>query len=260
MTRILFLFLLLIQWVSVQARTELIRVDFETNTIGPYTLSNLEGNWQSVPWSQLENMAFITTDPSEHHGKVLTIHYPKGSVGPSEGGAQFEVSLPSAREYWLQYDLKMKSDFDFRLGGKLPGLASGGTKYTGGNRPTEGQGWSARYMWRKGGSVVLYLYSIDMHGKWGDDHKLDFAPLETGRWYTVRQHVRVNDPQQKNGLVETWIDDEKVQHLDGLRLRLAPLGLIDTFYFSTFFGGNTSEWGPRVDGITYFDNFRIWRE
>ena len=241
------------------AKEVVIEQDFENNIPGPYTSEALHADWGDVDWDQLFGRAAIVVDASEEHRKVLEVSYPKGSVGPQEGGAQFVLNLEPGNEYRLRYDLKVSEDYDFRLGGKLPGLTSGGGRYTGGHKPDQGQGWSARYMWREHGNMVLYLYSLDMKGKWGDDHPFAMPPLERNRWYRVEQHIRINQQNQSDGLIEVWVDGEKVLNLTGIRLRLGDLGQIDSFFFSTFFGGNTPEWGPLNDCKSYFDNFVIWK-
>lgn len=242
------------------AEKVVVEQDFETCSPGPYESEMLHADWENVEWDELFGRTAIVVDESEAHHKVLEVLYPKASVGPHEGGAQFIIPLEPADEYWLSYDFKLSADYDFRLGGKLPGLTSGGAQYTGGNKPDKGQGWSARYMWREHGQMVLYLYSFDMKGKWGDDYPFNMPVLERGRWYSVKQHIRINALDRPDALIEVWIDEKKVLNLTGIRLRLQDLGQIDSFFFSTFFGGNTPEWGPLNDCKSYFDNFRIWKD
>lgn len=254
---------LLIYVLSIHAlagKNIIVDEGFENQSPGVYNSEMLAADWGNFKWEGLHGRTTIVIDDNIDRNKVLEVCYPEGSVGPNEGGAQFVIPIPPADEYWLSYEFKMSGNYDFRLGGKLPGLTSGGAQYTGGHKPDQGQGWSARYMWREGGKMVLYLYSIDMKGKWGDDHEFNMPAIDPGRWYHVTQHIRVNSGDKTNGLIEVWVDGEPVLHLESLRLRLGDLGKIDTFFFSTFFGGNTSEWGPHHPCKTYFDNFRVWQE
>ena len=256
----LFVLFAFVPLMMLRSETLVMEQDFENETIGPYDSEALHAGWNNVDWDHLYGRTRIVLDESESHHQVLEVLYPKGSVGPQEGGAQFLISLEPGEEYSLRYDFKVSEDYDFRLGGKLPGLTSGGSLYTGGHRPDQGQGWSARYMWREYGNVVLYLYSIDMRGKWGDDYLFFMPPLERNRWYRVEQRIRLNQPDKKDGSIEVWVDGKRVLNLTGIRLRKGNHGLIDSFYFSTFFGGNTPEWGPHNDCKCYFDNFRIWKD
>lgn len=232
-------------------------VNFENLSLENYSEKQLRTDFVSVDWIQGIERTQIVMDPSPAHNKVLELLYPQGSVGPSEGGAQWVIRLRPADQYTISYDLKLSPDFDFRLGGKLPGLTSGGSRYTGGYKPDKGDGWSARFMWREEGKMVVYLYHIDMKGKWGDDIPLQMNPLERDRWYHVVERVTLNDPDSKNGSIEVWVNDNPVLNLENVRLRVGQQGQIDTFYFSTFFGGNTAEWGPENDSRIYFDNFRV---
>ena len=237
-----------------KSNNEVFNLDFEGNTIGPYTENNLKKDVGDVNWKLLKDRATIELD--ETHGKVLKVLYPKGSIGPKQGGIQFDKPLPKASDYILEYNIKFMEGFDFRLGGKLPGLTSGGEKYTGGVHPDNGEGWSARYMWIADGEIIVYFYHMDMEHKWGDSVKTNVF-FKPGQWYKIKQHIKLNDSDQFNGVMEVWIDNEKVIHDDKVRYRLAPLGEIDSFYFSTFHGGNTEDWAPKKDSFIYFDNFKV---
>ncbi len=232
-------------------------VDFETTPVGSYTETELSSNWPQVDWNEGLDRTLIVEDADKTRGKVLEVIYPKAAVGPRVGGAQFVVPLNPGSQYTLSYDFCLSEDFDFRLGGKMPGLTSGGSKYTGGHKPDQGQGWSARFMWREDGEMVVYLYSVDMKGEWGDDYPLQMPHLERARWYHVKQRVTLNSPEGRDGRIEVWVDGASVLDLQNLRLRIGEQGEIDSFYFSTFFGGNTAEWGPLNESRMRFDHFRV---
>jgi hypothetical protein len=232
-------------------------VNFNAHSPGAYTDGLVKRDWQGVRWVGLQDRASIVLTGHLEHGHALQIRYPKGSVGPGEGGGQFLVSLHPAEEYWLTYDLQFNHDFDFKLGGKLPGLTSGGAAYTGGHRPVNGDGWSARYMWGRGGKAIVYFYSVDMPGKWGESLRLDSVVFKPGQWHRLTQHIKVNTPGERDGILEVWFDGKKVLARDTLRFRIGEKGVVDSFYFSTFHGGNTADWAPQVDCFALFDNFVI---
>lgn len=231
------------------------QLNFENNKIGDYTSLNLTEDVGKVNWMILKNRAEITEDSI--YSKVLKVKYPKGSVGPKEGGIQFEKPIPKSNDYTLEYDIKFAKGFDFALGGKLPGLTSGGNKYTGGIHPDNGEGWSARYMWIEKGEIIIYFYHMDMKHKWGDTVKMNVT-FKTGKWYTIKQRIKLNDGDKFNGIMEVWVNDKKVINDTEVRYRIAPLGEIDTFYFSTFHGGNTADWAPKNDSYIYYDNFKVF--
>lgn len=237
-----------------ETETAVFTLNFENNSVGAYTDTDLLNDVGNVTWNIVEDKASIVEDNT--HGKVLKVKYPKGAVGPKEGGIQFDKPLPESNEYYLDYNVKFGENFDFALGGKLPGLTSGGEKYTGGVHPDNGEGWSARYMWREEGAIILYFYHMDMEHKWGDIVEMN-TTFEKNKWYRITQHLKMNDTDKFNGVMEVWVNGKKVVNDTEVRYRLAPLGNIDSFYFSTFHGGNTEDWAPKNDSYCFFDNFKV---
>lgn len=257
--------------------------DFENRTEGQYTndMAKVDfpyqtgvSNWYALELNNGEN-AKIVRDGDEH-GMVLQLKYPKGCVGPNdlldEGtpacAGQIKQPLKvKAEEMWAAYDIQFEPGFEFVKGGKLPGLC-GGKCYTGGNRPSVGDGWSARLMWRTEGAVVQYLYFVDQTSTYGDDAKWDlggtieqkrFVP---GTWHRVVTHVVMNSVTtegkgDKNGVVQSWFDGELALDLDTLRLRDSSDQKIDEFYLSTFHGGNDKTWAPSSDVFVRYDNFVV---
>lgn len=233
-----------------------IHVSLDRHNDGPYSAPLLQREWKDVQWTMPFDRSEIVTDPDPRQAKVLRVRYPAGAFGSKDSGAQFVVRLKPAKEYWLGYRVKFEDGFDFKKGGKLPGLASGGTTFTGGRIPKAGEGWSARYMWTGGGSAIVYLYHVDMPGEYGEGIPLDvsFVP---GRWHTLIQHVVLNEGSVSNGVLEVWFDTKKVLDRRRLRLRLGERGVVDSFLFSTFYGGRTPDWAPASDQYARFDDFVI---
>jgi hypothetical protein len=190
---------------------------------------------------------------------LLRVTYPQGEFGARRCGFQYLVPLPPAVSYTLTYRVRFDEHFDFVLGGKLPGLTSGGATWTGGHQPTYGEGWSARYMWRKGGAAVIYLYAIEHLGEWGTDLPLGvrFTP---GIWHTLTQYVRVNAPAGRDGVLHVRFDGDMVLFRDDVQYRKGTQGLIDSFFFSTFHGGDTQDWAPHRTCFVDFGRFEITRE
>ena len=238
---------------GLRAAAEL-EVDFDRTPEGDYTDARVRADWRGTEWVGLKGRSRIVGGPEALSGMCMVVKYPKGAVGPSQGGGQFKVKLPARDEYWCDYCVKFKTGFDFVKGGKLPGL-TGGRSNTGGNRAT-GDGWSARYMWRRGGEIVIYLYHMDQRSKYGDDLALGrrFTP---GRWHRLTQRIRVNTPGRKDGVIQVWVDGEQVLDRNDIRFRNVEGARVDHFYFSTFHGGHTADWAPSRDCYVCFDSFRI---
>ncbi len=194
-----------------------------------------------IQWAKLGDRLSI-----QRFGKsrLLRVHYPSGKWGSNDSGAQFMVSLEPRRSYECSYRVRFPKQFDFAKGGKLPGLA-GGTATAGLDRPS-GDGWTARYMWREHGKLVLYLYHMDQKGRQGDDISLSVR-VQPGKWMQLKQSVTVNDFDKSNGRIRVWVDGRLVLDRKELRLQSEEKALVSKFYFSTFFGGKGKEWAPKKD-------------
>ncbi|TVR72528.1 MAG: hypothetical protein EA408_06185 [Marinilabiliales bacterium] len=206
----------------------------------------------------------------------IRVKYPAGSVGPGEGGAQFPMvfaEIPGMdrshyKEASLSYYLKFEEGFDFRLGGKLPGLMGGGDSWgrSGGNQPDGTNGWTLRFMWRRNGQLVIYAYVPPSgNGKWGStrwgqDIDCGFF-AEPGIWHRIDQYVHAGTPGKDDGKLKVWIDGEKMLSIDDMRFRdtEGEHGQIGGIFFSTFHGGNSDDWAPLHDSYMQFADFSIWK-
>ncbi len=234
-------------------------LDFDRAVQGNYTKQNLIKEGGEMRWVSFGNRANIIVDPNGAMGNVLKVDYPQGTVGPQTNGIQFIKYLPVSNEYYLDYYVYFEEGFDFRKGGKLPGLTSGGSTYTGGNHPGNGEGWSARYMWatrNSGVEALVYFYHIDMSSQYGDSVNSGVY-FETGKWYRLTQRIKLNTDNLSNGIMQVWIDGVEVINNTDVRYRLWGKGDIDSFYFSTFHGGASDDWSPRNDSFALYDNFKV---
>lgn len=261
------------------AKTGYYSIDFETHKVGEtYDRNLLYQDWgnrlKSVNGID-ENRVQIVTDGTS---KVLNVIYPTGSCGPTDnagcgkgGGAQWLVPLNfnySFDKLTLSYRIKFFDNFDFVLGGKLPGLTGAPDALsmppTGGHRPSDCDGFSARMMWRKDGAAVLYLYYAGQSGNYADDFDFKDANgknifFKSGQWYTIKQKIIMNTPDKSDGIIEIWLNNSNVLHKERLRFRgvTCPNFGINQFYFSTFFGGNDASWAPKKEEHILFDDFII---
>lgn len=275
-----FIFILLI-FCSISFSQIISNVDFENRTEGVYTNDQAKedfvkkagaSSWYALDKNNGENSRIVYD--SLKQGMVLQFKYPAGCVGPNDketskacAGQIKQPLTTSAEEMWLSYDILFEKGFEFVLGGKLPGLC-GGECYTGGERPSTGDGWSARVMWRKDGKVVQYLYFVEQASTYGDDAlwnmngnipQKQFIP---GTWHKLVTRVKLNTVNtegkgEKNGIIQSWFDGELALNIDTLRLRDFADQKIDIFYLSTFHGGSTTEWSPQNDVFVRFDNFIV---
>lgn len=237
-------------------------LDFNAADEGAYTKQNLIEEGGAMRWASFGNRGSIIADPEGTKGNVLKVDYPEGTVGPQTNGIQFIKDLPVSNEYYLDYYVFFEEGFDFRKGGKLPGLTSGGSTYTGGVHPDNGEGWSARYMWatrNAGVEALVYFYYIDMDSQYGESVDAGVY-FETGKWYRLTQRIKLNEDNLSNGIMQVWIDGVEVINKTGIRYRLWGKGDIDSFYFSTFHGGASDDWSPQNDSFALYDDFKVTRE
>ena len=249
-------FLLLTINYSVFSQSDIVwKLDFKNTNVGTLSDSELIAEGGAMVWIGLNNNSTIVNDSEK--SKVLNVKYPKNTVGPQTNGSQFLKTLPSkSTDYYLDYYVKFEDGFDFKKGGKLPGLTSGGDKYTGGTHPDNGEGWSARYMWLANGKMVVYLYYVEMDGQWGESVPMN-VNFQTGKWYRITQRIKLNSNRDANGILQVWVDGVMVVNRNNFVFRYDGLGLIDSFYFSTFHGGSTSDWAPSVDSYISFDKIIV---
>jgi len=242
---------------------EVFKTDFESQRPGSaYPLANWETDGFKALWEDgFDTRSLIDSSLSVSGKNSLRITYPKDSVGPSGNGAQVSIILPEQNEYYLSYRLRFSDNFSFQLGGKLPGLAAGDL-CSGGEVCDGTNGFTARFMWRRGGRIVLYLYHMDKKDKWGDDIPLVYpsgedVAFQRGIWYQITERVKINSKDTSHdGEVEAWVNGSPVLFRKGLRFTSNGEG-VDRFYFSTFHGGSTAEWAPAETCFLNVDDILI---
>ena len=237
-----------------------ISVGFENHKGGTVYSSAAQSKDWNVDWSnQMDKFASISSSEAHSGNNSLKMKYPANEQ--SNAGAQWLI--PEQQEYYFSYWVKFDKGFDFdgpkHSGGKLPGLGEGDLA-SGGTKPNGNNGFTSRYMWRKGGQATVYLYHMDQPGTYGEDILLKGKDgkdkyFQPGKWHNMVQRVEVNDAGLANGEMDVWMDNEQVLALDGLRLNNGQG--IDTAYFSTFHGGNGSDWWPGQSVNAHFDDFVV---
>ena len=218
------------------------------------------------------DLSEVTDSTAPGGGSALRVYYGAGSSAnsctdcPNPGGGQFYQQLSSlgatgtamanSETLDLKYSIKLPSGWDFGEAGKLPGLY-GGTigEESGGNHGKDG--WSTRYMFRNhsgaanAGEVYLYTptnagptgYGVDYFGNW--DWTAD------GNWHTVEQLVN-----RQTGSVTVWFDGRQVMQDNDIATGISAIPFSGVF-FSTFFGGHDTTWGPKAAEYAYFADFSL---
>ncbi|WP_407916366.1 polysaccharide lyase [Kitasatospora sp. NE20-6] len=202
-------------------------------------------------------------------GTALQVTYGDRSSAPSctdcptSGGGQFYTSLDSlglkslasASTLDLKYRVKFPTGYDWGRAGKLPGLYGGKVGQASGG--SHG-GWSTRFMWRGSSGTPdngeVYLYTPTDSGPTGYGVDLavgDWHWAADDRWHTVEQLV-----DRTSGDVTVWYDGEQAASLPGIATGIASIPFSGIF-FSTFYGGHDSTWGPAGTQHAYFADFSL---
>ncbi len=176
-------------------------------------------------------------------------------------GAQWKFPITPQEEYYFSYRVKFENGFDFVKGGKLPGLA-GGIANCGGNVPDGYDGWSARMMFWDEGKLSFYLYYPDQSSKWGErlflkNSDKDTLQIARGKWHTITQHIKMNTPGKKDGIIEAWFDGQKAYSQNTFLFRQDIKLQIDQVFYSVFMGGGDLSWTSAKDQYICFDDFRV---
>lgn len=202
---------------------------------------------------------------------VLRANFPPRASGGYNSGFIFDKFFPSAEEATFEYRVRFEgsgpdNDFDWAYGGKLPGL--GGTSQT--QSPTgcttnEDQirnGFSARLMWHRRGELVVYTYLPDRDTDKCGVSTIFLENAQPNRWYTLRQHIKLNTPGQRNGLMEMFVDGRLALRETNVFYRETGKGAVklNNILFHTYRGGSDSDerfQSPKNEHIQ-FDDFKVW--
>jgi hypothetical protein len=246
---------------------------FESDSLSMIGTDLWNNKWGIGFSNRIEN-ATIINDPQGFLGKVLRVSYPKGKFGPQETGIQFPIAFEHIERMtkkrfdslYIRYYVQFENGFDFKLGGKLPGIMGCTESWarSGGSRPNGANGWTLRLMWRKNGNAVVYAY-LPPHKyggvQWGLDIDLN-RQFKAGLWYCIEQFVKINEIGKENGVLKVWINEEEVLSLDDVLYRKVDndAGKIGGIYVSTFHGGNNIDWAPDNDSYALFDGFTAAKE
>jgi len=258
------------------------------------------GTWESADWRSLHGVgSFRSAD-----------HTATGSWGIGAAGRSLRAVAPGGETQGFGYHADLgragvgpQDDLYFRYrvyfprnyvwrnghgggGGKLPGLAgkvagdeekvgSGGQRWNGDaeisrTQASSADGWSARLLWQKDGTLATYLYAVSPVGEpsersWfghvqtcrstpndGGSAKLT---LRSGGWNDVELHVRMNTPGANNGVLQLWLGGHLCVDLRDVQYRSAsrPSLRITQQFFTWYYGGPSSD-APDVTSTIYFDD------
>lgn len=243
----------------------LLRRDFDGISDGVKSDDEWIPQWPGTSWANGpdEGRLAIDSEIACGKGKSIRILYPQGGQQSANSGAQWFADLAGPHsDLYMSYWVRFAEDFDFVLGGKLPGLG-GAVSFD--DRTHE---WSGRLMWREDGKAEFYVHvpadnTYDPGDRFWWNTEGFQARFVPGRWHHIELHLRLNTPGEHDGLLEGWLDGTKAASYPGFFFRDTNTSdaTITWMFFSTFFGGSSSDiWQARKDEAAWFDEFIVSRQ
>jgi hypothetical protein len=243
-------------------------------TLDSKTLEKRKGVWNTV---HINNKHRLSVDSNG----ILKLVYAKNSHAGSSGAAI--KALPSglpADDIEFGYDVFFPDSFEWKKGGKLPGVCLGKSHQAcaTGKDWRKGEG-SVRVMWRSkspdtayaigyiylpigGGPQASYQkqgekYQEVTNAKGEAGHELwqDFTtfPLRKG-WNTVWMRVKMNTPGISDGVFELDVNGT-TRRVDDVQWRTGTDVKVNSINFVSFFGGGNASWNsPSHSTFTQYRN------
>lgn len=196
-------------------------------------------------------------------GTALEAQY----VGSDDGSDRIIVTQPLGRtttECTLSFDVQFENGFQFVQGGRLHGV--GPDNRAVGQRPEDPDAWCARIRFRADGTLETSTSHQDQKQAAGDKgRRVRAYRLLPGRYYAVSLHVRLNDPEQADGLIRLYVNGVLVEERTEVRFRTVggEASEISHLMFNTFYSGVARHDAPKnPDGSfavcrALFDNLAV---
>ena len=195
-----------------------------------------------------------------------TIH----SRPAGNNGINSFVPLRHVEDACVSYRIRFAKDFDWSLGGKLPGLLGvrAGVRPS---LPTGGQyvgdlGWSGRLMWLgpaayrrvlpRSNEIASYVYHPGQSVGYGDNIWWNRG-FTAGDWHSVKQCYRMNTVGKRDGVLAAWLDNRQVVDRTDFVYRLRNDVTITHLAYSIFRGGHTLDWAGSRTGTVDVDDLRV---
>jgi len=210
-------------------------------------------------------------------GGGIDVVYPAGSYSPegsiTGGFGVYTRTKANSDTAYFQYSVFFPEDFNFVLGGKLPGMWGGKESCAGGDPANDC--FSMRIMWRDNGKGEAYLYANrpaqdpaicqDPQNYCNPDFgwalKTGAWTFKRGVWTHVDLTVKLNTLGQRNGHLIVKIDGREVIKFTNIVYRVPqyPNVGIDGMAVDTFFGGGSPPWATPRRQITKFRDLVLYR-
>ena len=233
-------------------------VNFDERSNGEYTEEMFDTDFNNE-WESITGSANIL---DKNGSKVLAITHPKDYY---KKGISSGKKLNEFNELYFSYQITFGENYDFSMGGKMPGLAglnpNVSSKPDGCKTIGEDEGFSLRSMFRENGRAIGYFYHQDKTKSCGDEidyqHEGQNFSFKREKTYLIEQYVKMNDANQANGIVTIHVNGFKVLERTNMTFSENGQYAINYQYFQLWHGGNSSGWAVDRDSTAYFDHVAI---
>jgi hypothetical protein len=225
------------------------------------TLDDLQASFNGQDRGVLENLslAALKDGPAP---VAITVKFQAGShFAPTSTNAKGGISFPwqpsglpsSAQAACLSYHLYVPTEFDFAMGGVLPGLSARDTTSTS-NTP---DALDTSINWRSNGSLEMSVLRT-AGGKTASD-RIDGnrVQIEKGRWVRIDQELVLNTPTSPNGIVRTWVNKTLAVEANDLNMRNTENVVQAGMHAITHFGGHGIGGAAKKNETLYFTPFEL---
>jgi hypothetical protein len=203
---------------------------------------------------------------------AMKVSYPAGSWSGSGqiSGIRFSASpsLFPTTEACLAYDVKFPANFNWVLGGKLPGLWVGEYGAIGGNYNVSGA--SCQLVWRAGGAGEAYVYVPQQNDSfyqlpgyvYNNDKGQSIwraSPFQfnAGAYNHVKINIKMNtftgSSSNQDGHLRVSINDGYRSFENMVWSSTSPVN-VSGLLFQSFFGGSDNSWATPTDQGIWIKN------
>lgn len=236
-------------------------INFENRHEGEYTEDMFNHDFDNQ-WGDISGSASILTVDGS---KVLSVtspeHFYKKGISSGKQFSDYD-------ELYFSYQITFHADYDFSMGGKLPGLAGlnpdVSTKPDGCNHVGEDDGFSLRSMFREEGRAIGYFYHQDSTESCGEEidyqHEGANFSFKRDKTYLLEQYVKMNDKNQANGIVELYVNGFKVLERTDMTFSENLEYAINYHFFQLWHGGDNDDWAVDRDSTAYFNHIALSSE
>ena len=242
--------------------------------------TDFESDEWAKEWTLAANLDVIDTTKSDPgrkfeplSGKALRVKIAEGATGALNTLYKFQKQVGrEPEEIYFRYYLRLADDWNQTVqGGKMPGISGTyGVAGWGGRKSDGTDGWSARGAFHltipkdnplSGLTPIgTYCYHADMPGTYGDIWIWENGYrgfLQNNRWYAVEQHLKLNRPGEKDGVLRAWVDGRLAFEKSDIRFRHSDRLKIEQVWMNVYHGGTKPS---PYDQHLYIDNVVIARQ